>query len=163
MQYKKRLIATFIVGLVFLFSYGCGAKVEKIKSLEIPEMGLSMRLPTGWIVDKENNRMFYQLTKRADNFGTVTEYPFQEESLTKFVEVQLKDFHQGSKSITPTVIDNLEAVEVIITEVVYSTLEVYLLKDDRVFLITFRTLRGDFPLQEPEIRKAIDSIKIKQE
>jgi hypothetical protein len=53
---------------------GCGRSGEKVK---VPELGLSMNLPSGWRVDKENPRMFFATKNPDKNYGMVADYPLE--------------------------------------------------------------------------------------
>ena len=62
-------------------------------------------------------------------------------------------------SKTPKTIGGLEAIEVI-TEAPFSTLEVYLLKGNKVIWVNFRALKEDFPKYEKLFREASETIEI---
>jgi len=63
------------IGLVTtILIIGCSKSSEKVK---VPELGLSMNLPSGWRVDKQNPRMFFDAANPDNNYGLVEDYPLE--------------------------------------------------------------------------------------
>ncbi len=135
---------------------GCGgAKMD----LSLPELGLSMHLPSGWTVDGQNPRMFFDARNREDNYGLVEDYPLEGLSFEEYVA----SMPTGGATIVskkPTIVSGHEAMEVV-SEALYTVIEVNIHKGDRVIRVSFRALKDDYPEHEPSYRESLRSIAIK--
>ena len=154
-----RIIRWLIIILVPLSMFGCKAVKSQAK-VAVAELGLSMKLPSGWEADKQNPRMFYETKNRDDNFGMVEDYPLEGKSLNEYVEYMLPAGAPNRIiSKTPITINGYEAIEVV-SEAEYTVIDVNILKNDRIVRVSFRTLREDFPKHEPSLRTSLQSIKV---
>lgn len=181
---RRWLTVVFLVGMV---SSGCGRGAGGAR-VEVAELGLSMVLPAGWRADRRNPGMFLDRAKPDDNFGMVDEYPLEGKTLSEYVdwalgsveglekaqEALLKglaeavgdegggaegSFRTGLVSRTPLTISGLEAIE-LVTQGVYTVIEVNIRKGNSVIRVSFRTLKEDFSEQEAALRGALRSIEI---
>ena len=57
-------------------------------SVDVSELGVSMRLPAGWHTDRYDPGMFYEKGKKLDNFGMVEKYPLQDALQEQFLNGQ---------------------------------------------------------------------------
>jgi len=127
--------------------------------VDIPELRLSMNLPFGWKVDKQNPRMFLDGANPVDNFGMVENYPLEGKTLAEFLGENIGEIRTISK-ITRR-ISGFETIE-IVTEAEYTVIEVNIGKGDEVSRVSFRVLKTDFPEFETSFRSASRSIEIRQ-
>ena len=176
------------VGIILCWLFVVAAGYEKPgKKLVIPELGFSMKLPTGWQADSKEKNFFYETSKGHKSHGWVEQYLLEGRSLSEFVEASLKDVNRmksmqrrierllgefssgedGSKAQLPRIrseaprkIGGLEAIEVV-CEGEYPVMEVFIRKGDKVINVMFRTSKGDFPKYETSFRQAIESITIR--
>lgn len=94
---ENQLSAGLIAAGLFFLSAGCGGKGGKV---EIPEMGFSMILPTGWQTDSRARTFFYEPAKRDENWGMVIEYQLEEgQTMEEFVENDLKESRRWNQCI----------------------------------------------------------------
>lgn len=135
MMSKRNWILTewTIVGLVFLFT-GCSRGRETI---EISEIGFSMRLPAGWKssgIERQDRREyalkadFYGPAKRDDNWGDISVLPLviqqslggpviEAQTLSEYVESQIKESEEmatifrGMAKILEKMIPEQEKIE----------------------------------------------------
>lgn len=159
MRKTTECIRRMPVILLALVVIGCVGGQGKAK-LEVPELGLSMELPAGWIVDRQNPRMCFETKNKVDNFGMVEDYSLEGQTLNEYVERMSKVGAAEIISSTPLTIGGREAVQVV-TEALYTVIEIDVRKGDRVVRVSFRTLREDFPQYEPFLRKALQSVEIR--
>jgi len=137
---------------------GCGEGAGG-SAVEVPELGLSMKLPPGWRARASEPRMFYDGDNREDNFGMVEDYPLEGLTLEEYVEKMSKAGAPQVLSKTPCTVGGCEAVEMV-TEAEYAVVEVDIRKGDRVIRVSFRTLAEDLPEHEESFRAALRSIAI---
>lgn len=134
---------------------GCGP-AGGTSTVNVPELGLTMALPEGWVADSQNPRMFYDREERDDNFGMIEDCPLEGKTLAEYVDALPAT---GAKflSKTPLKIGGHDAFEVV-SEAAYTFIEVNIEKGDRVIRVSFRTLKEDFPEYEAAMREALRSI-----
>lgn len=155
-------IKLFILWVAIVFSpliMGCGGGISGGAKVEVAELGLLMQLPSGWTVDRQNPRMFYESGKKDDNFGLVESYPLEGESLNEYVD-RMSGIGGGrmvSKSATN--VNGHQAIE-LVTEAAYTVIEVDIQKGDDVIRVSFRTLSEEFADYEQPLRDALHSLKI---
>ncbi len=178
------LTGLLIAGL--LLSFSCQKGGTKVI---IPEVGFSMTLPTGWVIDPNDPNSYYEETKQDDNWGMVIHYELEPDlTLEQYVDNSIKEMEKmesmqkkmtnmlgeaaGTEDYSEEVpqtqivsktarkISNLDAIEVI-EQAQFKVIRVYISKDNKVIDVMFRTLTDDFAKSEPLFRKSIESIKIK--
>ncbi len=166
---------------------GCGGGLGRQK-VKISEIGFSMTLPSGWSVDRQNPRFFFD-SSNSDNSGMVEDYPLEGKTLDEYLDSELgfmEKMEEAQKALveelekavigaasgaladafkvriisrTPRTINGLDAVE-LVTEAAYAMIEVDIQKGDRVIRVSFRALKEEFPKHEPALREALESVKI---
>jgi hypothetical protein len=156
---KIRLFMLWMAIVFFPLIIGCGGGVSGWAKVEVAELGLSMQLPSGWTVDRQNPRMFYESGKRDDNFGLVESYPLEGEPLNEYVERMSGVGGARLVSKTAAKIGGHQAIE-LVTEAAYTVIEVDIQKGDEVIRVSFRTLTEDYADYEPMLRDALQSLKI---
>jgi hypothetical protein len=90
-----------VAAVAVLALAGCGRAGSG--RVSVPELGLSMQLPAGWRVDRQNPRMFHEAANPDDNFGLVEDYPMKGETLSEHVEGDLRGYEVVSRK--PVAID----------------------------------------------------------
>jgi len=178
---RKLITAALLLGLT-----GCRSS----RQVTIPEMGFSMKLPSGWRVDPKDRTRFYQTTRAEDNYGWVVEYQLEEgEDLAGFVDKTLRETEQfgtmyrkmagflgrfvGKEGLerevpqttiisqTPQKINSRDAVTVLSTTDGYNQLQVFIAgTNGNVIQVTFQTLAEKYPEPESALSEAIHSIQI---
>ncbi len=156
---KLRESVTFILPVVMGYMLCCG-DMPGGTTMHIAELGLSMELPSGWIADRQNPRMFFDAKNRDDNFGMVEDYPLEGQSLQEYVEHMSNVGGARTISTIPVTISGHEAIEVV-TEAVYTVIEVDIQKGEDVIRVSFRALREDYPTYEEPFRGALRSIELR--
>lgn len=126
----------------------------------VADLGLSMELPSGWVADRQNPRMFFDARNKEDNFGMVEDYSLEGQSLPEYVRRMSEVGSAQTVSATPVTISGHEAIEVV-TEALYTVIEVDVQKGDKVIRVSFRALKEDYPAHEESFRAALRSIELK--
>ena len=154
----SRAMKWLVIILAPFLMFGCKSAKSQA-TVEVAELGLSMKLPAGWEADRQNPRIFSETKNRDDNFGMVEDYPLEGKSLKEYVEYMLPagapDRIISKNSVT---ISGREAIETV-TEAEYTVIDVNILENSRVIRVSFRTLKEDFPKHEPSLRTSLQSIK----
>jgi hypothetical protein len=148
-------------------------------------MGFSMTLPSGWIIDSKDSMVFHEKNNPDDNLGWIADFQLEpEESLNSFIDSLLTEEQamlQEQKEMlimTGEEIDENEFIErkiisrenkniggyeavLMISEVDFSILELFIRKGYNIIIVSFRTMKEDFSEYEPIFDKAIGTILIK--
>lgn len=177
-----KLALTLVLTIVVI-----SACKKSINQVSIDELGFTMQLPNGWQVDNKNPNVFYDINNPDDNLGQVVDYDLKaDESLSEFVDSLIADeqmiFEQEKNAalaagINPDSlmlketqiarrenisVDGLEAIEMVSTAT-YTVYDVFILKDETIINVSFRTLPDNFSNYEPLFKTAIKTIKIKRD
>ncbi len=147
-----------LAGAALAAAAGCGPAGGS-STVNVPELGLTMALPSGWVADPENARMFYDREERDDNFGMIEDYPLEGKTLAEYVDA-LPAMGAKFLSKTPLKISGHNAFEVV-SEAAYTFIEVNIEKGDRVIRVSFRALTEDFSQYEAAMRAALRGIVLK--
>ena len=154
---------SFATVLLVLLAVGCEAN-KGGSTVDVPEIGLRMRLPAGWRVDSQNRRMFIDAGNK-DNLGLVEDYPLEGKTLSEYVRQFSKigplAASMEAVSHKPATISGLEAIEMVTRAIEATVIEVDIRKGDSVIRVSFRTRKEDFPAHERSFREAFRSISIK--
>jgi len=138
--------------------FGCKSAKNQA-NLEVAELSLSMKLPSGWEADRQNPRIFSETKNRDDNFGMVEDYPLEGKSLKEYVDYMLPaGAPERIISKNPVTVSGHEAIETV-SEAEYTVIDVNILHSDRVVRVSFRTRKEDFPKYEASLRASLQSIK----
>ncbi len=155
---RTRAVCLVLAGLALAAAAGCGPAGGS-STVNVPELGLTMALPVGWVADPSNPRMFYDREERDDNFGMVEDYPLEGKTLAEYVDA-LPAMGAKFLSKTPLTISGHDAFE-IVSQAAYTVIEVNIKKGDRVIRVSFRALTEDFPEHEASMREALQGIVLK--
>ena len=154
-----RVTCWLAIVLTSLVISGCRSAKSQA-NVEVAELGLSMKLPSGWEADKQNPRIFSETKNRDDNFGMVEDYPLEGKSLKEYVDEMLPaGAPERVISKNTVTVSGREAIETV-SEAEYAVVDVNILYGDRVIRVSFRTLKEDFPKNETSLRTSLQSIKI---
>ena len=160
---KTASITPFAAVLLMLLTAGCEARKGGSK-IDVPELGLTMRLPAGWSADRRNPRMFID-AGNEDNLGLIEDYPLEGKTLSEYVgqfsELGPPGAAARAISRNSTTISGLEAIEMVTQSVEASIIEVDVRRGDSVMRVSFRTRKEDFPAHERSFREAFSSISIR--
>lgn len=144
--------------LILCFGFGCG-EIAGGARVHVADVGLSMELPPGWVADRQNPRMFFDSRNREDNFGMVENYPLERQSLREYVDRMSNVAGAHLVSTAPVTISGHEAIEVV-TEALYTVIEVDIQRGEEVIRVSFRALTEDYPAHEKSFRAALRSIEL---
>jgi len=159
MRKTANLVRWMTTGLVIAVMIGCGGG-GGTSNLEVEELGLSMELPSGWKVDRQSRRMFYDVKNRDDNYGLVEDYSLEGQPLSEYADTMSKAAGAKIYSKALLTISGHEAIE-LVSGAAYTVIEVDIKKGDRIIRVSMRTLKQDFSGYEESLRAALRSIKIK--
>jgi hypothetical protein len=135
---------------------GCGTLGGS--ALDLPQLGFSMQLPSGWKVDEtRSNGATFHAPSLADSFGSAYRFPLERASLEEY----LREGRVGPEGTTPTTVGGHEAIEYIQGGTVRKGLRVYIRKESHVFEVEFWVGPQDFSTHEESLRKAIHSIELR--
>ena len=158
------LVPTAIITLVFLGAAGCGGSAGKPggggAKMTLPELGLSMRVPSGWTLDKHNSGYCF---KGNDNNGTVIAEPLAGKTLDQYVNAACKEFGGKVMSKKPLELCGCKAVEAIVDHPAEGKREFlgFIKKGDKVIQVGFTVSQSEFPKCEAALREALNSLEIK--
>ena len=155
----KFLIWTAIVLPLLMSGCGGGSGSQKV---EVAELGLSMQIPSGWAVEKDNPRVF----GKGNSTGLVMDEPLGGKSFNDRVEALIaKTPFESPKVIskTPLTVSGYDAIEAVIEypNAGSKALKVYIHKDDRLIEISYVSPKEKFSEDEPSFRESIASIEIR--
>ncbi len=182
MKKNNLMYFTLIVLFLSLPFLDCRKSASKIV---ITDLGFSMVLPSGWVIDAKDSTGFYEKDNPDDNLGWIADFPLEpEESLNSFIDSLLTEEQvmlQEQKEMLSMLgeeIDENEFIErkiisrenknisgydavLMISEFDFSIIELFIRKGDNVIIVSFRTITEDFSEYEPIFHKAIGTIVIK--
>lgn len=129
--------------------------------IDVPELGLTMALPAGWVSDPQNPRMFYDREKSDANLGMIEDYPLEGKALAEYVDAVQPAMGAKFLSKTPVKVGEYNAFEIVSEAADTKIIEVNIEKNDRVIRISFRALTEDFSDYEAAMRDALRGIVIR--
>lgn len=159
MKLKNAVLAVLVLaGLAIMCStVGCG-RTGSGATVELADLGFSMRLPASWQADEANSgRAVFSAPSIEDSIGSVFRFPLEGKVLSEYVQAS----SPRTEEKTPTTISGLEAIEVLEKGLARTCLTAYIRKQNDVLVVTFGTLPADFPSHERSLRQALRSITIR--
>ena len=169
----KQLCALMLAGAA-----GCGGTVGEGNTLEMPNLGLTMRGPEGWRVSADEPWFCYDPTNRDENSCRIDHDDLQGASLEEYVSkmtgitpdtalpnpppdqpLRPLDTRYWRMVITTTQ-DDHKAIEVL-SEGVNMMSEFFVKHGNRVIRVSFVTTPEKHPTLEAAFRKSFESIRLK--
>jgi len=144
--------------LLSLVLAGCGRGPGGSR-VHVPELGLTMPLPAGWVAERGNPRMFFDAANPEDNFGLVEDCPLEGQTLAEYVD-SIQSVGARIVSKRPVRVAGHEAVEMV-SEAAYTVIEVNIARGEGVIRVSFRALKEEFPRHEAAMRRALESIELR--
>jgi hypothetical protein len=144
--------------LLLLMQVGCGGGASASK-MEAPDLGLSVRVPDGWKVDRHNPR----LCSRGDSTGVVLDEPLGNQSFADRADQLLRENNGKVLSKSSTTVGGFEAIQAVIEypNAGSTALKAYIHKRDKLIEVSFVTPTPEFARQEAALRAALQSIELK--
>ncbi|MDP8217958.1 MAG: hypothetical protein P9M03_04465 [Candidatus Theseobacter exili] len=153
----RQLLGLFCFFVLFIM-FGCGGKnVAVEKSMAIPQLGISVIIPDGWLLDSST------MCHKDDYTGIIVVIPLNGKSFDAIVNNMYKESDSVIISKKPCRIDGVEAVKAVLEFPSASTkmIRVYIHKGQYAVLLSFAVLKNDFQKYEPVLKKSVQSIKVK--
>ena len=154
-----RKVSMVLVILLALITYGCGVGgVSKKQTMEIPDLGISMKIPSGWVLDDPG------LCHRGEfNTGTLLQEPLNGKKFEDAAHDMSKEFKAEIVSRKKMQIDGYSAIRTHIKlPNGMHALRVYIHKKDKIITASFAIeSKNVYSKYEQSLLNAMDSIKIK--
>lgn len=149
---KWLLIPLFLSGIC-----GCGGNgVLGKKTMEIPELGVSINIPAGWQLDNP------QMCHKGDNTGLLMEEGLEGNTFEKSAGQMSKEFGSTVISESALQICGHGAIKALVKTLSGDMLlRVYIHKGEKIILISFVILKNEYSENEPALQQSLQSIKIK--
>lgn len=157
MQNIMKYITGLLMALCLSGICGCGSMGDLgRKTMEIPELGVSMNIPAGWQSDNP------QMCHKGDNTGLLMEEELAGSPFAKSAGQMSKEFGNTVISESALKISGHDAIKALIkTPAGDMLLRVYIHKGAKIIWISFVILKDDYPANELVLQQSIQSIKIK--
>lgn len=154
------LASLMVLPLLLLILTGCGgSSLPGSASLQVPELGLSMKVPAGWSADRANPRM----CSRGESTGIIIDEPLAGKDFAQHVDILSQEFGARRVLLSPMTVSGRESFEVIAEYPAQGTtaLKVYIHKDASLIEVSFVVPSDEFAASEPSLRESVKSIVLK--
>ena len=156
---KENFLSLFMVA-IFLTITGCdGVKsISGKKTMEIPKLGISMQIPTGWVRDDS-----HMCHKGEYNIGMLMQEPLNGKKFKETASKISKEFGAKIVSTNTLKINDYNAVKTHIKMPNgVNALRVYIHKKDTIITVSFAIESKEiYEKYEPALLKSIKTIKVK--
>jgi hypothetical protein len=135
---------------------GCGgnAGLGK-KTMEIPELGVSMTIPDGWQTDNP------QMCHKGDNTCLLMEEELEGKSFEQCATRISREFGTKAISENKLVINGCDAIQMVAnTPSGDKLLRVYIHKGDKIIVLSFVILKDEYSQYSSAVQRSIQSIRI---
>ncbi|MDD4870694.1 MAG: hypothetical protein PHR77_09040 [Kiritimatiellae bacterium] len=158
MKKTEKLISLVLsLSLILSFYSGCGNNSSITgKTMEIPELGISMNIPQGWKLDNP------EMCHKGDNTGLLMEEGLEGRTFEKCAEQMSKEFGNKLISESKLTINGHNVIKTLgNTTEGHMLVRVYIHKGDKIAVISFVILKDQYPENDPKLQECIKSIRIK--
>lgn len=151
-------VANVAVLFLMLGIMGCGkGSVSGTGKMELPELGVSVDVPGGWKLDKENP----QMCARGYYTGLIMAEDLEGKDFEQSVNQMSEEFGAKIISKTPLAINGYQAFRVRIDDLNGNViLRLYIHKDNKLIWIAFIASENDFQKYEDNLLKSLESVTI---
>jgi hypothetical protein len=173
----KILLASLLI-LIILLSLGSATCIQIViaqtgqadfTTYENPKFGIRVQYPSDWgrldlsFLGASADIDFYPLD---DTSGTkdvriqVKALPLQNMTLEQYTNTQINSVEGQILESNATTLGNLPAHEIVFTNIGLKTMQVWTLKDDKVYTITYVAEEGDYENDLQIARRIIESFEV---
>ncbi len=157
MQTTLPLICRLLIILVIPLVAGCGG-FNAPSTIEVKDLGLSLKIPPGWRMERGNSRMLVDSRNPENHFGLIDDCPSAGKNLNSYVDDMTRMDAAGLRSRQALTIGGYPAIE-LVSEADFALLEVFIQKDNRMIRVSYRVEKEALPIQGPALRKSLLSIR----
>ena len=157
---KKHSLKTASIFLALtLAMMGCeGGSMPGGGKIEAPELGLSMNVPSGWRVDRNNPRLFYI----GNSTGIIMDEPLEGRNFREYVQqLSIENFGRlvDTESMTRNGYQFIQSV-IEYPNAGSKALKAFIHKGDTLIEVSFVTPTDEFSEYEDSLRQSLASIMI---
>jgi eukaryotic-like serine/threonine-protein kinase len=173
----KILLASLLI-LIILLSLGSATCIQIViaqtgqadfTTYENPKFGIRVQYPSDWgrldlsFLGASADIDFYPLD---DTSGTkdvriqVKALPLQNMTLEQYTNTQINSVEGQILESNATTLENLPAHEIVFTNIGLKTMQVWTLKDDKVYTITYVAEEGDYENDLQIAQRIIESFEV---
>ncbi len=138
---------------------GCGPTRRDGGRLQVPELGLTLTMPAGWKLDRQNPR----LCSKGDATGIVLEEPLAAAEFASRVDRLCRE-NQGQLRSQATLTVNGHPGRLVVIEYPAAgstAMKLFLHKADTLIEISFVTPAEQFAAEEPALRATLQAVELK--
>ena len=154
----SRLVVLPIFTMALVMFGGCGeGKIGKAR-MTLPELGITVDVPSGWKIEGNNSGM----CSHGNYIGLLMSEPLAGKTFAKAVESMSKEFGAKILSRNELNIDGKTAVCIAMDAPNdMKVLRLYLDCGTSMAYVSYAVSKADFPAYEPALRASLASVQIK--
>ena len=148
-----------VAAVLVAFVVGCGGKGSPVgEKITVPELGLSLKVPRGWKVDKHNPRLCF----KDNSTGLVMDEPLEGRDFEEYVDEICRDFRGQVISKESVNVGGYAAFRVVVDHPDKGSrlMGLFIEKGDRLIEVSFVVPRDDFEKYKASLMEALDSVKV---